>query len=501
MRRAILDTKEKRKQLIEKIFNKLNLNSLEEWYGVSRKDFYKEGGRNLLENYYNGSLRNALKEIYPEKEWKTLKFSRLPHGYFNDVNNRKDFFTQLSSSLSITSPSQWHSISNSQVIEKGGAYLLNHYYGGSIKKMVEELLPELHFSPFLHSKTSHKYFHSLSNQRDCFQHISLQMNIKKMEDWYDISVTHLFRNFKGFSTIFRLYNYSMIDTLQAIYPDYQWDIHRFKRKPQSFWLSEDNQRSFLHQLYHKRGMKSMEEWNNVKNEEIMKEGGSGLLGQYKGSLFSALQSLYPSIDWHPLNKPHSHKRFLYLPFSSSTKLLLEKLQQKVEIRRKKDWFRISKSDLTSSLQYNLNLPHFLYQLLSHVYPDQNWNFDEFSNARSKRSKQRTVFIHLKKIIPHHEIIEEYLSPSLVYSKSRVSIEIDLFVPSLSLGVEYNGEQHYNEIAAGFNVFEVYLLRDREKQIILHNANVNLLIVPYWWDLSLSSLFSSLLLSFPFLNQR
>ena len=76
---------------------------MNDWYLVSKQQVIQYGGAGLL-NYYNGSLLNALKSIYPSQDWNRYRFS-MPHHItsgkssfskiqylFNNMANNKDTF-------------------------------------------------------------------------------------------------------------------------------------------------------------------------------------------------------------------------------------------------------------------------------------------------------------------------------------------------------------------------------------------------------------------------
>lgn len=60
------------------------------------------------------------------------------------------------------------------------------------------------------------------------------------------------------------------------------------------------------------------------------------------------------------------------------------------------------------------------------------------------------------------------------------MELDVFVPSLSLAFEYQGYHHYHQHGM-FHAPEFYQEQDetKRKQCIAHN--ITLIAVPYWWN--------------------
>lgn len=96
-------------------------------------------------------------------------------------------------------------------------------------------------------------------------------------------------------------NFSYFST----YPEYNWQLWRFKEIPKGTWASLHTQRQFLDQLASTFGIQryitqyniqqkcSMEDWYSIEQRDILKHKGRGLLSYYGGSLSKALRAVYP----------------------------------------------------------------------------------------------------------------------------------------------------------------------------------------------------------------
>jgi len=83
------------------------------------------------------------------------------------------------------------------------------------------------------------------------------------------------------------------------------------------------------------------------------------------------------------------------------------------------------------------------------------------------------------LFPSHRIFEEYTHPTLTFATSS-KISIDVFVPDLSIGFEYQGAQHYHS-SVYFGPVSVRKKRDNEKKREIEGIGLTLIEVPYWWD--------------------
>lgn len=63
-------------------------------------------GGGLLE-HYSGSLVDALLAVYPDYSWMVWKFSSVPNGFWNLLNQKK-FFDWLGNELHFTRTEDWY---------------------------------------------------------------------------------------------------------------------------------------------------------------------------------------------------------------------------------------------------------------------------------------------------------------------------------------------------------------------------------------------------------
>jgi hypothetical protein len=74
----------------------------------------------------------------------------------------------------------------------------------------------------------------------------------------------------------------------------------------------------------------------------------------------------------------------------------------------------------------------------------------------KRSSQRWLKIVVMDIFPGQEIREEYLHPNMIFPGSRIKMELDLYIPALSIAFEYQGYQHYHD-SFFFGTYKRYVI--------------------------------------------
>lgn len=70
------------------------------------------------------------------------------------------------------------------------------------------------------------------------------------------------------------------------------------------------------------------------------------------------------------------------------------------------------------------------------------------------------------------------------------MELDIFVPSLSLGFEYQGEHHYSWTTL-FGDPSEFMNKDNLKRDACKAAGITLIEIPYWWDYDKSSIIATI----------
>jgi hypothetical protein len=66
------------------------------------------------------------------------------------------------------------------------------------------------------------------------------------------------------------------------------------------------------------------------------------------------------------------------------------------------------------------------------------------------------------------------------------MQLDVFLPNFVLALEYQGEQHFQDIYR-FSKQEEYAARDQQKRKACLEAGITLIEIPYWWDYEEDSL--------------
>lgn len=153
------------------------------------------------------------------------------------------------------------------------------------------------------------------------------------------------------------------------------------------------------------------------------------------------------------------------------------LAQELSIQSSTDYHNITVR------QVLMNKGQMLYQksgcllaLFSKYFP----KYDQRHTTAFPSKSQALLAKYLQELFPQHDMITNYTTPELLYPQTNEMIELDVFVPNLSLGIEYNGEQHSRwHYLAGKPVARLY--KDQQKKMVCESAGITFVTIPYWWD--------------------
>jgi hypothetical protein len=76
------------------------------------------------------------------------------------------------------------------------------------------------------------------------------------------------------------------------------------------------------------------------------------------------------------------------------------------------------------------------------------------------------------------------------------MQLDVFIPALSLAFEYQGIQHFDNSFFWGRSVHMYKDRDQEKRDACSTGGITLIEVPYWWDNTKETLAASIHLKRP-----
>ena len=406
----------------------------------------------------------------------TRGFSSQKTKVTNNHENERKILQQLFEKEEIKTQEEMAKLKRKFLVERKLSNIINKYRGWV--KTLSILYPEYDWSKFDRSKELK--WNDIRKQKSFFDKIYIERNFQSLNDWYKITNADIRK--LGGRRLLSIYNESLFKALKTTYPEHDWNHCNREHKAGGYWSSLDNQREFVNELFKKFKLSSLEDWHKVKAHQITDEGGKTLLNKY-GNLYKCLKKIYPDYSWDVFRFT-SKKRESVLHQDSSR--FVFQIQKQYRIQMKKEWYRISNTQLRDYYGNFIVTSGGLISTLKKMYPNDHWPSP--SHFMTKKSQQFLMYKLTQQIFTKEEVIEEYTHP-LFISPAGGTLIFDLFIPSLNLAFEYQGEQHYQELYP-FSPLEIYQDRDNSKLSFCDRLLIKLVIIPFWWDRSISSLFQS-----------
>ena len=285
---------ENQKAFLNDLALKFNIKSMKDWIYVNESQVKDQGGLGIL--YFHGSLRNALMEVFPEKDWSILPdISPDDQSIWFDPKHQRSLFDQIAAALHITSPSEWFSVPIEKIKALGGGKILIYY--PSLLDTLKALYPEHKWNKCKKSSKNLDYLLNIENKRKFLDDIAKHLHLKTPRDWIVSS-----SSVKKLSTsLLKMYS-SYYAMLRDVYPDKNWDFFLNDNTttiPRFYWTDPINVRSFIHHLEKVKEIDSKADWFEISQSDICNiNGGHDLLRLY-GSLVNILQIAYPDELWVP----------------------------------------------------------------------------------------------------------------------------------------------------------------------------------------------------------
>ncbi len=272
---------------------RLGYRTLEDWYNVTTDDFKQNRGSGALLHCWNSSAIGAVKETFPDYDWKEWLFTCCPRAFWKDPKNHRRYMDWFSERMQIQTPEDWYRINNQDFRDnKGGAFLL--HYQSTISLAIMTYLPKYDWQEWRFGKTPKGFWDEKRNRIRFMKWLGKQVGIKKIDDWYDLTRKD-FDKHNGKQFI-KFYDGSPLAAVKDCIPRKLWDEWRFARVPRGFWNDAANRRRYIKWLGKRMGFKKPADWLQIRRDDLRDNYGGGLVAMY-GSYLDLLADCLPDIDW------------------------------------------------------------------------------------------------------------------------------------------------------------------------------------------------------------
>lgn len=243
----------------------------------------------------------------------------------------------------------------------------------SIQKAAKKIFPNYSFESWKFARPPKETWNDVSNHYRLFEWVASRLQIKDIEDWYRVTLPELKSN--GADDLLRVkYGYNHLVALLTLYPEFSWNITRFKSVSRSFWKDLDNQKFILDWIATQMRIKDSSDWYRIEREDYLANSNLRFLLRkfYNSSLPNALSKVYPNEQWQAwrfYKRPHAFWSDL-----EHQREFIRVLEKELKIEHLDDWYKITPSQVRKRGGAGL-LNHYagsLLRALEAVYPDHKW---------------------------------------------------------------------------------------------------------------------------------
>jgi len=428
-------------------------------------------------NMYNFSLSQAVQVLFPELLVFPWKFGSLPQGFWYSKDNRKQYICWLGGKLGFEKMEDWYRVKQTSFLNNGASSLLTMYNSSpsAIIKSERNLFFLFFFvfdvfsgvfsyhpwQMWQFSVTPKHNWNDMVKQREYIEWLATNISLSIPEEFISITTQMIGDNF-GRGLIQSQYGQSSRQLLLKTLPE-------LPILALCYSMGSVYKRMVFDHVALRLSIQSPLDIMQIQKEDIL------AFGVHNVQNFSSDRT-FAFIEFFPLLESVHYSLFHTNSPSLPSTHPLHYLISKLKIRKMEDWYRISLEQLRQSGIKNISSFSTFQKDLKKHYPDHSW--DEASFLRVKKASQRELKLNIATAFPRVEIVEEFKASE---KENNSKIELDIYLPSLSVAFEYQGNQHYVTDKNVLSDLSSYVERDLRKREVCSRRGITLLEVPFWCD--------------------
>jgi len=303
---------------------------------------------------------------------------------------------------------------------------------------------------------------SKEKRREYFNWLSVELGVYHPDQWYKSATQANIHRNHGVSMLRRHYRSSPFAFISEMIPEKEWIPWKFQFTPRHFWTRLENVRWFLFSRF----SILIPEGIYLISPQIFVDA-PACKQYFRSSPTLCVSQTLPEfgwVMWHFPKLPHN-----FWDNQEQVATFIEYMARKFKSEGEKDWYFLSNAKVRQSGGRNLLERGGLKRFLPLIFPEHQWDLSTF--LQTKKKAQKSWGRILQRIFPSSPLLEDYFHPSIENG------ELDLYVKDLSIAIEFQGEQHYNDVV----IFSNYSLTDRdfEKRRNCLRNGMTLVLLPFW----------------------
>jgi hypothetical protein len=273
----------------------------------------------------------------------------------------------------------WLKIKQEDIVDLGGIGLLYHY-DNSPTLALTSVYCDTNWQIWRFDTAPRNYWENIENQREFLEWVALLYDIVDDEGWYGITCKQYID--AGGKGLLMRYDMSPSSMLMTCFTNINWLPWKFETISRRYWENSSNQRQFFDYLAEKYAINSTEDWYEMKQEDIMDNGGSSLLYNFHDNSPSlALMRIYPDMEWQPWRFESAPGN--YWDDMENQRIFFDWIFDQLEMNDATDWYQIHQIDIIklgggALLRFYHDNSHI--RALTRIYPEIDWQPWRFSNV-------------------------------------------------------------------------------------------------------------------------
>lgn len=353
------DTREKRKAFLDDVARRLELADPLDWRSVRKHQVDALGGAALLRRC--GGLEPALRDAYGDEVTVRSKERAL----WESSVYRREFMAALGESLRFSTPEDWATLSRKQVVDFGGAPLLQ-YHKGSVVKAIKETIGEERWTAMRESRPRRTWA-CQESVRAFMEALGKKIGASTPEQWLSVKTSTLKSNRGG--RLLARYRWNLREILSVAFPEIDWDdvvAPQFK--------SRDARRALVLDLGKRRGITTPAQWLSLTKEDFIAADAGEVLRAH-GGIYGALRELLPEVDFSTVASENVKKPKSYWNDTRNVRAFMDTIAKRNDITTTDDWKRVSARDLIDAGGLGLltSYGRRMIDVLKAAYPEREWN--------------------------------------------------------------------------------------------------------------------------------
>ena len=281
--------------------------------------------------------------------------TNLPNGFWSQKNNIYEFLSKIKQKYNLNDPEDWNSITQKHIQLNGGGTLLYKYSMYELKCMA---CPEGNLI-FNNPQKPSGYWEDKENISKFLSEIKQKYNLNTPEDWNSITQNEIKSN--GGSSL--LNNYSMYELKCMACPEGNLKFDN-QKKTSRYWENKENIYKFLSELKYKYKLNTPEDWNSIVTNQIISNGGSGLLKKYSMFELKCMACPEGKFIFKDQQKPSG-----YWDDRDKVAKFLFEVQEKYDLNTPELWNSITHNQIASQGGSNLLKKYSLFELKCMACPE------------------------------------------------------------------------------------------------------------------------------------